>query len=414
MNDRAAVARLNRRLGFGLRSGELVTAAERGIDAEVERLMSGPVGPSPFDGLELGFENGQIRQRTVLAATAWLQAMTRSVNPMAERLAWTLHGILASSVRKVLTVRRMATQIDLFRTAGLGSYADLLRAVTTDGAMLIYLDGRDSTGTNPNENYSRELLELFALGNGAFTESDVQAGARALTGWTVGMRANPFDPTFVPRRHDNTPQTYLGVSGVDSIDAVIAAVTAQPSCASFVSGRILRDLLGPDASPAVLAGGADRFRASGLDVRSLVQYTAERIVAGEAVQAFISAPVPWFAMACRATGADVEARSIFRSLGDAGQIPLTPPNVGGWPIGDSWNGANTVVARLNLATAIARATPPDSPALLAAMAGDWSGLAESLGVPEPLRTDTVAGLASVRDGFARLALALVSPDFVEV
>ena len=389
-------------------------AVDRGIAAERALLTVDGSASSPFDVLELGYENGQLRQRTVVAAMAWLATMTTSPSQVRERMAWTLHGILASSVRKVLSPRRMATQIDLFRSSGLGSYGDLLRAVTVDGAMLIYLDGRDSTGTNPNENYSRELLELFAVGNGAFTEADVKAGARALTGWTVGMRANEAEPTLVPRRHDATAQTYLGTANVNTVESVIAAVTAHGSCAPFVSGRVLRDLLGPDTDAKVLADGAERFRSASLDLRTLVDFATERIVAGDAATPFVSAPVPWFVMARRATGATVEARTVFRGLGDAGQTPLTPPNVGGWPAGEAWNASATLVARLNLATAIARSTPPGAPALVAATSGDWAALSMALGLPEPFRSTTISGLSSVSDGFARLALALVSPDFVEV
>jgi uncharacterized protein (DUF1800 family) len=417
MNDRAIVARLHRRLGFGLRGGELERVTANGVAAERTTLISAVAEPvaSPFDGLELGYENGQVRQRSVAATTAWMQSMTESPDRLGERLAWTWHGILASSVRKVLSPRRMAVQIDLFRSQGLGRYADLLRAVTVDGAMLTYLDGRDSTGTNPNENYSRELLELFGLGNGAFTEADVKAGARALTGWTAGMRLNDTaDPIFVPRRHDATPQTYLGTANVASVDSVIEAVTANEACAPFVSGRVLRDLLGPGTDAKVLAAGAAVLKSSSLDVRSLVAFAADRIVAGDAGKPFVSAPVPWFVMARRATGASLDARTAFRGLGDAGQTPLSPPNVSGWPSGDAWNSAATLVARLNLAVAIAKATPPSSPALATAVTGDWAALSMALGLPEPFRASTIAGLSAASGGFSRLALALVSPDFVEV
>ena len=111
--------------------------------------------------------------------------------------------------------------------------------------MLVYLDGRTSTAEAPNENYGRELLELFALGVGNYTEDDVQAAARALTGWVVARR---FDSArFVPGRHDRTPQTLLGVDGVTDVDSVIEAVVAHPAHPRFVARRIVREYLGdPD------------------------------------------------------------------------------------------------------------------------------------------------------------------------
>ena len=126
---------------------------------------------------------------------------------------------------------------------GLGDFRTLLRAVTLDSAMLVYLDGTDSRKGDVNENYGRELLELFALGVGNYSEDDVRAGAAALTGWHVYRRDTTV--SFQPRIHDDTPQHYLGRDGVHDVDSVIDAVVDHEACAPFIAGKLARAILGP-------------------------------------------------------------------------------------------------------------------------------------------------------------------------
>ena len=244
MDAAATVSRLYRRAGFGLTPGERAAAVQRGVDAEVARLLDpGAAGiAAPDDawtGVDLSFTQGQVTATAIEMVHGWIGRMVATPRPLEERTAWFWHGHFVSALSKVRLPLAMATQIRLFQRVGLGSFPALVKAVTVDPAMLLYLDGTTSTGAAPNENYGREVLELFTLGRGNYAEADVHAGAVVLTGWHVD-RADPSRSVFAPRRHDDSPQTYLGPPDVHDVDSVVGAITAQPACASFVAAKIGR------------------------------------------------------------------------------------------------------------------------------------------------------------------------------
>jgi uncharacterized protein (DUF1800 family) len=413
MDERARIARLHRRFGFGLVAGELDAAIGRGLDAEIERLTAPRAEPlpDPFAGKDLTYETGANRDRLRTAVDIWLDQMVTGDRSMDERIAWFWHGVLVSGIAKVKDAESIALQIKLLWKLGLGSLAELYKAITIDNAMLHYLDGRDSVKGKPNENYGRELMELFALGVGNFTEADVKAAAIALTGWTGKRNGEPAK--FVPAKHDDAPQTLLGVPGVHDVDTVVAAVMQQPACAVFVAGKLGRATLGPSLDAAVVTTLADGFRASGFDIRALVQSLIDLHRTDVDGGPIVLGPTPWLVMAQRATGATLKREFRLDGLRAAGQVPFDPPNVAGWPGGQAWYSSATMVARLNLATTIAAATPPTSPALAAAKAGDWPTLSRVLGLPVDFSAQSVSGLTVAKDGFVRLALALVTPEFVE-
>ncbi len=222
MDERAAVSWLHRRAGFGLSLTDLEAAVNRGSAAEIDLLLSpdavnAAVAADPWDDADLPFVRD--RAQAMQAIRNWLDAMVATAAPTVDRMAWLWHGHFVSALDKVKIARLMVDQIRLFRRGGLGSFAALLHDVTVDPAMLLYLDGTDSTGDSPNENYGREVPELFTLGVGEYTEDDVKAGAVALTGWKV--RPGLGTAGFVPRRHDDSPRPYLGVDGVHDVDTPV-------------------------------------------------------------------------------------------------------------------------------------------------------------------------------------------------
>ncbi len=411
MDDRQAVAWLHRRAGFGLHPDDLDAAAGRGPDAELDRLLRPDVHgvapqADPWEELALDPENGGRAE----AVIGWLRAMLETERPYQDRRTWLLHGWLVSSMGKVNNPEVMVEQIRLFAADGGGSFPGLLTSLTTNRAMLVYLDGRTSTAEAPNENYGRELLELFGLGVGNYTEDDVQAAARALTGWVVARR---FDAArFVPRRHDNTPQTMLGVGGVNDVDSVIAAVVGHPSHPRFVSRRIVHEYLG-DAD--VLDGAVDELAAvyDGSDraLDPVIEQALRLGLAGESTTQVL-APIPWLVMAMRATG--VRLGQVIRvgrdRIREMGQVPLLPPSVAGWPTGEDWFTSSSIVARTNVAAAIADATDPAEPVRVALDDGDLDRVAEHLGLPEPFSTTTATAIDAESEPSSRLTLALVSPE----
>jgi uncharacterized protein (DUF1800 family) len=364
LDDRSAVAWLHRRAGFGLRPGELEAATGRGPAAELARLLDPDsagiaAAGDPWDGIDLTATD-RPRRLALEAIAAWVSALAGGQRPLDDRMTWLLHGWLVSAIDKVTSASMMVEQIRLFRRSWRSWYPDLLRAVTVDAAMLVYLDGRESTGTAPNENYSRELLELFALGVGNYTEADVQAGARALTGWVVRPRRGIVE--FVADRHDDTPRPYLGTE-VHDVDTVIAAVGGHRAHAAFVARRIAVELLGT-APDDVVDELAATYASSGRALQPVVARALE-LGLGGASAPLVLGPLPWLVAALRSTGADVTAE-LIEQLRIAGQVPLVPPNVAGWPRGTAWFGTSTVVARTRMAALVAAAAPAGSAALEAA------------------------------------------------
>jgi uncharacterized protein (DUF1800 family) len=426
--DRDAIARLHRRAGWGLGPGELDAAAADGLTATIDRLVDPdghgvPVADDPWAGVDLTpvpppgpdasptekqAARRDARAQSEAAISAWLDHLVTTPRPFEDWMAWFWHGHFVSGLDKVKSAPLMVQQLRTYRSLAFAPFPALVRAATTDPAMLLYLDGATSTGTQPNENYSRELLELFTIGIGNYTEADVQAGARALTGWTVQRRTGTA--AFGPRRHDDAPQQYLGTAGVHDVDGVVAAATGHPACASFVAGTLARTIIGPDVEDALVEDLGRQFRASGLDTRTLARAVLEAAASRPNV-ATVVPPVPWVVAAQRATGATIDARDRIRNLRAAGQVPMLPPSVAGWPIGTAWFGASTIVAKYALATQIAAAAPAGSPALTAAQSFDLDALADALACTSGFGSATRDAFASVRrDPHAVLALALVSSE----
>ncbi len=413
MDERQQVAWLHRRAGFGLDVDSLAAAQERGAGAELDRMLDPdshgvPADPDPWANTDLDPENRGARN----AVVDWLRHLVATNRPYQARRTWMLHGWLVSSLAKVPIPEFMVGQIRLYIDAGGGSYPDLLRAVTVDRAMLGYLDGRTSTAAAPNENYGRELLELFALGVGNYTEDDVMAAARSLTGWVIGR---DFDEArFVPRRHDDTPQTLLGTGGVHDVDTVVDAVVAHPAHPRFVAERIATEYLG-DTEEAALDGVVEHLAAiyerEGRRLDAVIRAALELGLDGR-TSTSVLAPVPWLVMSLRSTGADLTrlGRGATDQIRAMGQLPLVPPDVSGWPSGAAWFTASSLIARTNVAAAVAAATPGGAPIRVAIEAGDIDLAAELLGLTEPFGAATTAAIRTATDPIEALALALVSPE----
>jgi len=417
---REAIAWLHRRAGWGLAPGELDARSADGVAVTIDRLVD-PDGHGvaksvdPWARIDLSSSDDQAQARrraakqTAQVIEAWLDHLVATPRPFLEWMAWFWHGHFVSGIDKVHDPALMVRQLRTYRSLALAPFKKLLRAATIDGAMLLYLDGDRSTGKDPNENYGRELLELFTLGIGNYTEDDVKAGARALTGWVV-RRRNGGASQFVRSNHDDTPQTYLGVRGVHDVDTVVDAVTSHPQCAPFVAGKLARAILGSDVDPALVQRFATEFAASGLDTRVLVRSILTAGATGKGGEV-VNQPVPWLVSAQRATGATMSARRRLRGLRAAGQVPLRPPNVAGWPSGPTWFGASTAVARYDLAGAIVESVADDNPAFAAARSFDLDALGDALGRPTGFSASTRAALSQVKgDGRSVLAVALASPD----
>ncbi len=410
-----AAAWVLRRVGFGATAADLSRATDIGLAGFLDELFEPDLNGVPDDGdpfanLELASRVGS-PQDVATAIFAWFDRMTTHSRPVTEWLAWFWHGHLVSSLSIVKSPAGMANQISLLREVGDGPVRPLLRAITIDPAMLRYLDGNRNTGRAPNENYSRELLELFALGVGNYTEADVLAGAKALSGW-IQRRSAPLEVQFIARRHDDTPQNYLGATGVHDLDSVIDAVVGHPACPQFIAQSLGAAVLGPTAISDLGSSIADTFRADGMRVRPLVRRIVELGIDG-ASEPIALTPIPWIVGAIRSTGARIPRRQLGNLVRSAGQVPMNPPNVSGWPPGDAWFSTSATAARLEAARLIADSAQPGSAPLEAAGKADLDALARSLGRPEGFSSSSAnALLATGTTGKTLLALALSTPEMV--
>ncbi len=419
IDRRSQAAWLARRAGWGLAPGEL-DELSRLDPVEIVDRWSDPAAaaeaepPDPWEGIALGGDDA--REPFVQGIAAWLRHLAASPQPLVERMTWFWHDHFAVSGRVVPFAGLLFEHLRLLRRHALGNFGELLRAVTIDPAMLVFLNGNTSTGQDPNENYGRELLELFSIGVGNFTEGDVRAAAVALTGWRVRPRLGIAE--YVPENHEDTPQTLLGTPGVHDLDTVIDAVTAHPACAPFVTAKLAAALLGPGVDPGIVDSLAAGF-AVDLELAPLVRGILLAGLDG-AGSTTVAEPVSWAVAGLKATGASFPDRGALALLHAAGQLPMAPPNVGGFPPPPAYLSSSATAARYTMASVMAAVSPPDNPARQAAAQTDLDALADLLGRPDGFGSATTAAIerldpgAGLRAGSARLALALVSPEVVTI
>jgi uncharacterized protein (DUF1800 family) len=336
MDDRALVAHLLRRCGFGPHPGQVEALTTKGVPGAIAAVLSAaPLAPA---AAEFGTDDDY----GVLRAW-WLEVMSRPDAGLHEKMVWFWHGHLTSSIDKSL-VQLMWRQHQLLRKHALGNFREMVQAITVDAAMLHWLDGDGSTAEAPNENYGRELMELFTLGrDGGYTEADVRAAAYALSGWSIDSgRGN--EVVFDAAKGPTHPVTLLGKQVSKAAD-VVTVVCDHPTCAPFVVGRIHRFLAGVDPSDERRAELASTFRSSGLEIRPVVEAIISHPSFMEARLNRPRFPIEWFIAAQAVMGSSFDD-NVLELLG---QVPFSPPNVAGWPVGNRWLSAGATFTRAQAA-----------------------------------------------------------------
>jgi uncharacterized protein (DUF1800 family) len=274
----------------------------------------------------------------------WLDVMARPDAGLHERMVWMWHGLITSSLDKA-SPALMLRQHNLLREHALGNFRDLIQAITTDAAMLYWLDGAGSSSEAPNENYSRELLELFTFGreSGAYTEADVRAGATAFSGWWVDGD-NDDTVEFDVGSGPQGAVDLLGVS-VASAEEAVDAICYHPACARFIAAKVHQWFVGEPPTDGHLEYLSQVFTDGGLAIRPLVEAVVRDPIFLESRLNRPRTAVEWY-VAVRAFF-DVEID--WWVLDGLGQVPFVPPNVAGWPGNTRWLSAGSEFGKAQLA-----------------------------------------------------------------
>lgn len=334
----AQVAHVFRRLGFGPAASEIQAAVPYGPQAVIEYLCALPATTETDWAWPARGDWTEVRAYK----TRLLELMATSPNPVQERVAWILTGLLVIATQDNIGYPEMKAHFNLLRSGALGSYPELLFNVTVSTGMQWYLDGINSTREHPNENLARELCELFSLGvthpiTGArnYTESDVKEIARALTGYRFDW--NTSHAYFDERRWDGGNKAIFGIDrGPARAGEVLQAVFSHPSAPYFVPRRVYRELTGLEPDAAVLQELAASWGGS---LRELVRAIARRpeFLSDAAVGSRVKCPVELVVGALRVLGLrDLERFSLDWRLSEMQQNPFKAPNVSGWPQGADW------------------------------------------------------------------------------
>ncbi len=377
-----ATARVLRRAGFGATGPEVDALVTRDWPAYVDAILgAGPDadpgavatpmptlatprapgrGATPAARKEFG---RQLSEQAGILSAWWLSRMVAVQVPVHEKLTLLWHNHFATSTQKVRVAAYMAAQNQKLRTLSLGDFRTLAYSILTDAAMLRWLDGQTNTAKAPNENLAREFMELFALGHGnGYTEDDVRAGARALTGWVIGADGQT---SVIPKRHDFTAKTLFGRTGNFDAAGFCDAVLAAPKSAEYIAARLWQQLASDEPpSPQAL----DRLVSAygpGRDLRALTRaiLTDDDLTRDDqnsaAQNSKVNTPIEWLVGVIRALRVPIDdpkqlkiAETTLRALG---QRPFYPPSVGGWPRGQAWLSTASAEARLRAASRLANA-----------------------------------------------------------
>ena len=345
-------AHLLRRVGFGGTTGEINALVGLSRADAIDRVLD--IGAAPSIAPLPPFDPSSQWAQYVEVVYWWINRMVTTPTPVQEKLTLFWHGHFTSAHNKVQSMLHMFGQNLTLRAGALGNFGDLCKAVAVDSAMLEYLDNARNVSGVVNENFARELMELFTLGVGNYTQADVVAMARAWTGHnTVGWSNNGYDYSYVfnANRHDTTSKTLFGISrawnGPETIDEIVNG-SKRLACARFIARKLVRFLAFGDPSDATVQVHADAFAASNMSIRTLVRsiLLSDEFWAPSTRYARVKSPTEFAVDLLRRTGVPARSSGLAEwALAPMGQELFNPPNVSGWGQDDYWLSTSTAWAR---------------------------------------------------------------------
>ena len=372
----ALMAHLMRRAGFGAPRDELEERVAKGYEATVEELVHPDAFGIPsvdrdllfrsYPGIEIPSSPGNGKSNVVYY-------MLTTKRPLEEKMAFFWHNVFATGNSKVDNPTELVAQVDMFREHGLGNYRDLLVELAKNPAMLYWLDNTENHKDAPNENWGRELLELFSMGVGNYSEQDVYECSRAFTGWTISRKIPrlPYGRfywgfEYRPEDHDDSMKTFLGHRGNFNGEDIIDIIVRQPATARFIARHLYNFFVADEAQvpawqhtpprdPAAINVIADAFVSSGYDMRETLRvlFNSDFFKEENVRWAKVRSPVELVIGTLRLVGDWQTPRPGLQPVADEceymGQELLNPPSVEGWHTGAEWIDSGSLVTRINYA-----------------------------------------------------------------
>ncbi len=373
----ATAAHLLNRAGFGGTPTEIEAVRKKGLAAAARDLVdvksdAANVSPPPWahprniqaQRMEIKAakdrgEDFQARARQVRMMEGdemldlrrwWLDRMINGPAPLLEKMTLFWHGHFATSAQKVQDAYWMWLQNDTLRRSAFGNFGTLVKKISRDPAMMIYLDLQQSRKEHPNENWARELMELFTVGIGNYTEQDIRESARAFTGYRIDMTTQQF--RFAPFQQDHGPKTFMGRTGNLNGDDIIDTLVNEPACAQFIGRKLWRFFVEDEPSNAIVDLVAVSLRAHNFEIRPVLreiftsaEFYSERVIGNQ-----IKSPIQYIVQTSKLLDAPPPAPIAFQNaMRQMGQILFAPPNVKGWDGGKEWISTSTLLFRYNFA-----------------------------------------------------------------
>jgi uncharacterized protein (DUF1800 family) len=421
--QRLATARLLHRFNFGPTPGQYTELLQRGIEAAQSTVLEHGHADPGLDSVpdlhlaDLGpFPEGSTAASTTFWDTIetdsgelvmwWLDRMVASRYPLTERMTWFWHGHWATSISGVSYPLTMQKQNNTLRTHALANFSDMAKAMVVDGALNVWLNNNENFIQSPNENLAREFMELMTLGVNKFSQHDVTAAARALTGYSTVQSNGAV--SFDAKQHFSTPLNILGTRAKLNAETFAALVVSKDENARFITDRLwFRFVSGSTTAPTSLAGSfANR------DIASLVSALVHSTAWTNPANTLVKSPVEWFVGACRALKVRPTSLNIGGTqweLSQMGQLPFNPPNVGGWTYGQAWLSGVAFQYRFELAQTLVSKSELSSLSVgkskMVQACADW------LGVPEWSRRTASTLNAAVGSPSELALVALLSPEY---
>ena len=392
------VAHLMRRAGFGTTSGELDGLVGRSYEDIVDDLVNPECFPEvEEDVLRRYYHDLTNMDAYTTWAARWIFRMVNTQRPLEEKMTLFWHHVFATGWGKSEHGPSVIRQIETFRQVCMSDFAAILRTLSRDPGMIDWLDNNENHKTEPNENYGRELLELFSMGVGNYTEYDIKMAARAFTGWTFTQPVPlypyghyPAEFTYREDDHDDAEKTFLGESGRFNGDDIVEIIVRQPAAARFVCRHLYNFFVAdepqvpawnetPPRDPEAIATLMSAFFESGGDIRSVLRVLFNSDFFKEARFQKVKSPTELVAGTIKMTGSYRSAEHGLGQLNTAttmmGQQLMNPPTVEGWHTGREWVNGGTLNQRVNFAVdEVADTTKPGIQDVIGRLRGDGQPL----------------------------------------